>query len=687
MSTQSNLNDKQYEAAHSISGPLLILAGAGAGKTKTIVERVVEIVRSGVEPFHILCVTFTNKAAAEMRERVLHRLVEEGMADEWMGGSSNYLHNLNLPMVKTFHSLGMWIIRREAQLLNLNKNFVILDTDDSKKIVKEYLESVDVDTKIYEPSKIRNAISREKGDFKTVIEYKEKIANYSMEITCNAWEYYERSLKSQHALDFDDLVIRCVELLRDNVEVRNKYQKLFTHIHIDEYQDTNNAQYELVSLLVNRETNNICVVGDTDQNIYSWRGANLKNIMNFENSYKNAKLIVLEENYRSTGNILRLANESIKKNEVRKEKNLFTRAGDGDKIEVMPAWDGESEADIVAIKILELLGTDPYPFTATRSFPKGSTGPDESSPSLGEGAEGGRGCINPNQIAILYRTNFQSRALEEKMIMYDIPYTVLGVRFFDRSEIKDMMSYMKAALNPDSQADMRRVFDNPKKGIGKATIAKVFAHELLSGAALSKVNNVYSLLRRINEMTSKSKLSEVMTYALVESGLEKDMKDDGEEGMIRLANISELITLAEKYDGEDFDLSWNAFMEIASLSSDQDNDKKEIDGVRLMTVHASKGLEFDYVFIAGLETDLFPSRNFSGIKRTKEEEEEERRLFYVAVTRARRRLFLSYAEMRTVFGQTNIAAPSIFLEDLDGSIANYNDIHYKQRVERSVYID
>jgi DNA helicase II / ATP-dependent DNA helicase PcrA len=653
MSTKSNLNDKQYEAAHTISGPLLILAGAGAGKTKTIVERVVEIVRSGVEPFHILCVTFTNKAAAEMRERVMHRLIEEGMAEEWMGGSQNFLHNLNLPMIKTFHSLGMWIIRRESSLLGLNKNFVILDTDDSKKIIKEYLESVDVDTKLYEPSKIRNAISREKGDFRTVNEYKEKIANYSMEITCNAWEYYEKSLKSQQALDFDDLIIKSVELLRDNQSVRAKYQKLFTHIHIDEYQDTNNAQYELTSLLVNKATNNICVVGDTDQNIYSWRGANLKNIMSFESDYKNAKVILLEENYRSTGNILNLANVSIKKNQIRKDKNLFTSGADGDKVEVLPAWDGESEADIIAINIKELL----------------------------------KNKINPNSIAILYRTNFQSRLLEEKMITYDIPYAVLGVRFFDRKEIKDIMSYMKAALNRDSQADMRRVFDTPKKGVGKATIAKVFANESLSGAALNKVNNVYILLSRIKEMTTISKLSEVMTYALVESGLEHEMKEDGEDGMIRLANISELITLAEKYDGEDFDSSWNAFMEIASLSSDQDNDKKEISGVRLMTVHASKGLEFDYVFISGLETDLFPSRNYSGVKRSKEEEEEERRLFYVAVTRARKRLYLSYAEIRTVFGETNLAAPSIFLDDVDAEIANYNDMHYKSRAERSIYID
>lgn len=661
------LNDKQDEAAKQIDGPLLILAGAGAGKTKTIVERVVNIIKSGVEPRNVLCVTFTNKAAKEMRERIMMRLREENLSDEYDElGMMRGLYNV--PTVKTFHSLGMWILRREADKIGLSKNFVILDSDDSKSIVKKYLDSIDVDTKIYEPSKIRNAISREKGDFKTVEDLRKKVANYSMEITCNAWENYEKELKAQSAFDFDDLIIKCVELLRDNVEVRNRYQNLFKYIHIDEYQDTNEAQYELSKFLINKDQNNICVVGDTDQNIYSWRGANLKNIMNFESDFKNSKVILLEENYRSTGNILKLANDAIKKNIIRKDKNLFTRVGMGELIEIMPTWDGESEAELVAEKAKELIKNN----------------------------------VDPNQICVLYRTNFQSRLLEEKMLTSDVPYVVLGTRFFERKEIKDMLSYLKAALNPKSQPDLKRVFETPKRGIGKVTMVKLFAGEVLSGAAAVKVKQVFDFLENIRLQSESSKLSEVLTYILIESGLDKELRDDGDDGMIRLANISELITLAEKYDIENeeknqdinlenknfennFQNSLEAFMEIASLSSDQDNDKKENTGVRLMTVHASKGLEFEYVFIVGLEQDLFPSKNLGGKNKTKEEQEEERRLFYVAVTRARKKLFLSFAEMRTIFGMQNLAMPSEFLSDVDSDIANHNEMYYKQRREKTVY--
>lgn len=677
-----NLNSKQDEAAKYINGPLLILAGAGAGKTKTIVERVVNIIKSGVEPCNVLCVTFTNKAAKEMRERIMHRLCEEGLSDEY--DELGMLRGLyNVPTVKTFHSLGMWILRREADKIGLTKNFVILDSDDSKSIVKKYLDSIDVDTKIYEPSKIRNAISREKGDFKTIEDMRKKVANYSMEITVNAWEHYEKELHAQGAFDFDDLIIKCVELLRDNEAVRNKYQNLFKYIHIDEYQDTNEAQYELSKLLINKTAgenenkNNICVVGDTDQNIYSWRGANLKNIMSFESDFKNAKVILLEENYRSTGNILKLANDAIKKNIIRKDKNLFTNAGDGAPIEVMPTWDGESEAELVALKSKELI-------------------------------EGG---ANPNSIAVLYRTNFQSRLLEEKMLTNDVPYAVMGTRFFERKEVKDMLSYLKAALNPKSKPDLKRVFETPKRGIGKVTMLKLFAGETLTGAGALKVKQVFDFLENVKIQSESCKLSELLTYILVESGLEKDLRDDGDDGMVRLANVSELITLAEKYDIENEDMgnvggyarsthesadsatkdsntfqeSFEAFMEIAALSSDQDNDKKEVSGVRLMTVHASKGLEFDYVFIVGLEQDLFPSKNLGGKNKTKEESEEERRLFYVAVTRARTKLFLSFAEMRTIFGMQNLAMPSEFLSDIDSNIVNHNEMYYKERREKTVY--
>ena len=636
------LNDKQLEASKTITGPLLILAGAGAGKTKTITERVVEIVRAGNAVERILCVTFTNKAAAEMRERISKRLKEEGLLDEWGGA----------PIIKTFHSLGLWLMRRESGYLGLNKNFTILDSDDTRGIVKRILEDRGFDTKMYEPAKIRNAISREKGDFVTVNEYRSLVSSYTMDVVATVWGLYEEELRNQGAVDFDDLIVRCVEMLENDTFIREKYQNYFTHIHIDEYQDTNNSQYKFSKLLVNPKQNNICVVGDTDQNIYSWRGANLKNIMNFEKDFPNTKVILLEENYRSTGNILSLANNAIKKNTVRKEKNLFTRSGDGEKIEILPSWDEESEAEWVAKKSKELIASG----------------------------------VDPNSIAVLYRTNFQSRIMEEMMLRNDVPYAVLGTKFFERKEVKDILSYLKAALNPKSQPDLKRVFETPKKGVGKTTIAKLFSNEELPAAARKKVDAVFNFLKEIADMLQTEPLSHVMNYILVESGIEKELKDEGEDGMIRLANISELITLASKYDEMAYDENIEKFFELASLSSDQDDDKKEASGVRLMTIHSSKGLEFDYVFIVGLEEDLFPSKNFSGKQKSKEESEEERRLFYVAVTRARKKLYLTYAEMRTIFGQRNIAPPSQFLSDVDPNETEYHDVYYKENNGKVFYI-
>lgn len=636
------LNDRQQEAAKYITGPLLILAGAGAGKTKTITERVVEIVKSGNSVERVLCVTFTNKAAAEMRERINKRLHEEGLIDGWGG----------VPLIKTFHSLGLWLLRREGSALGLLKNFTILDSDDTKSIVKKILDDRGFDTKLYEPAKIRNAISREKGDFVTVSEYQNKISSYTMDVVATVWRAYEEELRGQGAVDFDDLIVRCVDLLESNQAVREKYQNFFTHVHIDEYQDTNNSQYKLSKLLVNPKNNNICVVGDTDQNIYSWRGANLRNIMNFEKDFPGTKIVLLEENYRSTGNILSLANNAIKKNTVRQEKNLFTSKGQGENIEVLPAWDEESEAEWVATKAKELIV----------------------------------GGVSPNEIAVLYRTNFQSRILEEMMLRNDVPYAVLGTKFFERKEVRDILSYIKCALNPKSQPDLKRVFDTPKKGIGKTTIAKLFANEELPAAAKKKVSDVFVFLEQIKNMLEVEPLSDVMNWVLVESGIEAELKDEGEDGMVRLANISELITLAQKYDELKYDENIEAFFELASLSSDQDDDKKEKNGVRLMTVHASKGLEFDHVFIVGLEEDLFPSKNFSGKNKSKEEGEEERRLFYVAVTRARKKLYLSYAEMRTIFGQRNIAPPSQFLSDIDPNATDYHDVYYKQNNGKVFYI-
>ena len=640
----SSLNPKQLEAVKHTEGPLLILAGAGAGKTKTITERIVEIIKNGTSPKNVLAVTFTNKAAKEMRERITNRLREEKIIED-----NPYIET---PTIKTFHSLGLMILSEQSSLTGLHKHPTILDTQDSLSVIKSAFEKLEIDTKTHDPSKIKNIISREKSDFVTQEEYKKKVVSAQMDIVASVWRVYENELQNTKAIDFDDLIIKSVKILDENESVRNHYQERFKYIHVDEYQDTNQSQYAFVKLLINKKTNNICVVGDTDQNIYSWRGANLKNIMSFEHDFHGAKVVLLEENYRSTKNILDLANNAIKKNTVRKEKNLFTKEEGGDKIEITPSWDEASEGQWVANKCKELIEQN----------------------------------IDPKNIAVLYRANFQSRILEESFIHANITYNLLGTKFFERKEIKDVMSYLRAAINRLSLTDLKRVFDTPKKGIGKTTVAKLFAGEDLPKSAQLKIKTVYDFLDKIKDSLETEPLSHIMQMIIVDSGMEKELLEGGSEDRERLENARELVSLTIKYDDRKAFEIIDQFLEETSLQSDQDNDKKEKEGVRLMTIHASKGLEFEHVFIVGLEQDLFPHKNIGGKKRSKEEEEEERRLFYVAVTRARKNLYLSYAEIRTIFGQKQINAPSEFLSDVPEEITILNDIYYKQGGGKVVYI-
>lgn len=631
------LNTAQQEAALHTEGPLLIIAGAGAGKTKTLTERIVTIIKKGADPRNILAVTFTNKAAKEMRERIAGRLEEEHIIEK----ENPYHHT---PVIKTFHSLGLMMLSEQSDRLGLLRHPTILDSSDSLSIIKRAVEQLSLDPKINDPSKIRSIISREKGDFVSQVQYKQKVATSQMEIVASVWKLYEESLKHQKAVDFDDLIVRAVHMLEDHADLRAYYQNRFKYVHIDEYQDTNAAQYAFIKLLVNSEHNNICVVGDTDQNIYSWRGANIRNILNFEKDFAGAFTVLLEENYRSTGNILLVANNAIKKNTVRTEKNLFTSQGGGDKIEIQPCWDEEAEAQQLARKCKILI------------------------------AEG----QNPASIAVLYRANFQSRILEEGFLKENVSYNLLGTKFFERKEIKDVMSYLRAALNRSSQQDLRRVFDTPKRGVGKVTIAKIFANEEIPAKAAQKINEVYNFLDKIMLVLLSEPLSHVISMIIVDSGMEKEMLEGSSEDKERLENARELVSLTVRYDTVAGVDALTQFLEETSLQSDQDNDTKEKNGVRLMTVHASKGLEFDHVFIVGLEQDLFPHKNIGNRKRSKEEEEEERRLFYVAVTRARRHLYLSYAELRTIFGQKQINAPSEFLDDVGDEVSLLHDLYYKE---------
>jgi DNA helicase-2/ATP-dependent DNA helicase PcrA len=630
MSYLDELNSKQRAAAEHSDGPLLILAGAGAGKTKTITYRIANLISKGVDPGNIIAVTFTNKAATEMRERVDKLLKEEASLKQPVEFSRR-------PTIRTFHSLGVLILRENFEKLGLEKTFSILDKTDCKKIVRDILKAEGYDPKQYDPGKVMGIISKQKGEMVEPDEYSDSTYDYMSGVVATVWKKYEKTLKDQSALDFDDLLIKAARLLEKNIDIRTKYQNRWKYVHVDEYQDTNEVQYRMAKMLV-EDHKNICVVGDVDQNIYSWRGATIKNIMNFEKDYPDATEIILEENYRSTQNILRAANEVIAKNKMRREKNLFTKNIEGDKIKIYRAIDEYDEANFAVLKAKELIdsGTD------------------------------------PNEIAFLYRANYQSRVLEEICLQHNLPHQVIGTKFFDRKEIKDVLAYIKAAINEKDFTNLNRIINYPARGIGKVTILKIHAGEedKLTPAVQKKIANFRAFMQKIRDSIETLKPHEIVSLILKESGLEEAFKKEGEDGMERIENIKELASLAKKYEHMEGAEAMESFMENVSLTSDQDEldkktEEKDNNGVKLMTVHASKGLEFDYVFVTGLEGGLFPHHRDDS---KKEDAEEERRLFYVAITRARRRLYLTWASFRTVFGSKEVNMASEFLDDISEDI-------------------
>ncbi len=462
---------------------------------------------------------------------------------------------------------------------------------------------------------------------------------------------YEKQLAAEKSLDFDDLLLKSYLILKKNPEVLSHYQNLWKYIHIDEYQDTNTVQYETAKLLA-QKNRNICVVGDIDQSIYSWRGADIQNILDFEKDYPEAKVVLLEENYRSTQTILSVANEVIKKNKLRREKNLFTNNGEGEKISFFKGLNETEEARFIARKAKELI-------------------------EKGE---------SPREIAVLYRANFQSRILEEAFLTESVPYQVLGTKFFERKEIKDVMSYLRGSLNPESLSDIKRVINEPIRGIGKVTMLKVFEgkKDALPSTVKEKVNAFFALLERIKKYTEDNKPSDVIKFIIKETGFESELQKGNDEDKERLENMRELATLATKYDYMINPEGIEKLLEEFALASDQDSLIKNENAVKLMTVHASKGLEFDFVFIAGLEQDLFPHQAIGKDAKTPAEMEEERRLFYVALTRARKKIFLSYAEMRTIFGSQQMNLPSEFFGDFDNSMLEQEQFEYREKI---VYLE
>lgn len=609
------LNEQQKQAVLHDRGPLLVVAGAGTGKTKTITYRIYHLIQTGVDPRNILAITFTNKAASEMKERVMA------------------LHSKNdvAPFISTFHALGVFLLRNHAERLKLSKYFSIADTTDQRALIKEAMKALDIDPKRWEPKKIRSIISRKKGDLFTADELARDAKSATDEIVAMVWQKYEELLRENSALDFDDLLLKSYQLLRDHEDIRKHYQKLWQHIHIDEYQDTNTVQYKMSRLLADAH-NNICVVGDGDQNIYSWRGADMRNILNFERDYKNARVVMLEKNYRSTKNILAAADEVISKNTARVPKTLVTDNPGGDMIKRYKAFSGTDEAYFIAKEAARLLA---------------------------------RG-TQAREIAVLFRTNFQSRVLEEAFLNAGIPYQVLGVKFFDRKEVKDLLSYLRAALNNQSLADVKRTINNPKRGIGPATVAKIFAgqKDTLPTKTKLKYEDYLNTLGKIEEMIHTKKPSETIKFAIEVSGFGRELAQGTEEDAERLANMKELVTYATRYDLMEPEEGVQKLLEDAALMGEQDSlntEGNKKNAVRLMTIHASKGLEFDYVFVTGLEQGLFPSEREH---EKKEDAEEERRLMYVAITRAKKGLFLSYAQIRNIYGEQQVQMPSEFLDDI-----------------------
>lgn len=634
MTHLDGLNEAQQKAVLATEGPLLIVAGAGTGKTKTLTHRIYQLIHQGVHPNNILAITFTNKAAKEMRERVMHMLNDSRPTGE-------------SPFMKTFHSLGVYILRRFSREAGLKKDFTILDTDDTMKLIKQAMEHHGINPKMHEPRKIRNFISGKKSDGFSAEQFGRATHSAFTEIVATVWTTYESLKSKESGVDFDDLLLKTQALLETNREVRTTLQNQWEYIHIDEYQDTNAVQYDIVKLLAEHH-HNLCVVGDTDQNIYSWRGANLKNILNFEKDYPEAQTIILEENYRSTKNILLAADEVIKKNTARIHKTLTTQQGSGESLVLFTAMNEGDEARHIARTAKKLI------------------------------AQG----VATSEIAVLYRTNFQSRVLEEAFLGENIPYQLLGTKFFERKEIKDIVSYIRASKNPDGLSDLKRIINEPKRGLGPAALIKIFSgqsQELPPGQYASYQKFV-GILNSITSFAEHHTPAELVRFVIEKTGFYDLYKNGSEDEQERLGNLEELVTYATRY--EDLDM----MLEDIALQSDQDqlitntstqNDSSEgkgesNPGVKLMTIHSSKGLEFDCVFIGGLEQGLFPHDGFDE-KKSVEDQEEERRLFYVALTRARKNLFLSYAMTRTIYGEQKFNMPSDFLLDIPEEIIERTD--------------
>lgn len=621
------LNERQREAVLYNDGPLLIIAGAGAGKTKTLTTKIAYLIENkNVAPENILAITFTNKAAKEMKDRLFKTI----------GQTAKYLQ------VSTFHSFGLKLLRENYDALGYDKNFVIMDSDDSLTVVKKIIKDIGYDPKIYNPRAIRNKISSCKNEMTSPEAYERYAASDFEKVVQEVYAKYEKKLQRNNSVDFDDLLLLPIELFKKNPDILNKYQDLYQYILIDEYQDTNEAQYILTKML-SAKNRKITCVGDDSQSIYSFRGANYKNILNFEKDYKDAKTILLEQNYRSTSNILDAANQVIKNNKMRKDKNLWTSRGIGEKIKYYRAYNERDEAQYVIRKIKELTNRN----------------------------------VEYKDIAVLYRTNAQSRVLEEEMLKENLPYRVIGsFYFYSRKEIKDLIAYLRLIHNSKDNVSLLRVINTPKRGIGLKTIENLTIQADAMGVSIyeaissGKELEFKNIIEKLKEMSKDLTLTELIDKVLEVSGMKKELEDEKTlEAEVRLENLEEFKSITKTFEEREGLISLEDFLLEISLISDVEEYKDDPNRISLMTVHSVKGLEFDHVFVVGMEEGIFPHINSL---MDNSELEEERRLCYVAITRAKDDLHLVNARRRTLFGKEQINPVSRFLGEINKDLIETN---------------
>ena len=634
------LNDRQAEAVRSIDGPLLILAGAGSGKTRVLTHRAGYLLEQGADPWSILCITFTNKAAGEMRERV----------DQLIPGIGESI------FVSTFHSMCVRMLRRDIERLGFSRDFTIYDTDDQRTLMKHVIKALELDPKMYRERAILGIISSMKNEMVDEKGYEDQAADYYERNVSSCYREYQKRLKANNALDFDDLLVMTVRLFDENPEVLSYWQNRFRYIMVDEYQDTNTVQFELVRRL-SALHKNLCVVGDDDQSIYKFRGANIENILSFEKSFPGARVIKLEQNYRSTSGILNTANEVIKNNKGRKPKRLWTEAGEGEKPVYTEYETAGAEADAVV-----------------------------------RAAADGRFSLKDQ--AVLYRTNAQSRLLEEKCIARNVPYTIVGgVNFYQRKEIKDILAYLRIIANGVDDLSCQRVLNVPKRGIGDTSVGRITAYASINGKSFfdalssarlagvasgtaAKIDGFVSFIEGLRARAEAGLgLKELIEAVRDESGYREELEKEGPiEAETRMQNIEELVNKAVSFEEDDAeeDKSLAAFLENVSLVADIDRASDTDNKLTLMTLHAAKGLEFDRVFLCGLEEGLFPSSMSINSETPEDEIEEERRLCYVGITRAKKVLVLSSAAERMVNGETRYAKPSRFVDEMPDDLVIKN---------------